>query len=70
MGEYVITTDNNADLPDEYYHDHEVGCTYLSYNLDGQTYTHENFLPVEEFYQKMRDGSMPTTAQVNPEQAR
>ena len=70
MGEYVITTDNNADLPDEYYHDHEVGCTYLSYNIDGQAYTHETFLPVEEFYQKMREGSMPTTAQVNPEQAR
>ena len=70
MGEYVITTDNNADLPDEYYQDHEVGCTYLSYNIDGQAYTHETFLPVEEFYHKMRDGSMPTTAQVNPEQAR
>ena len=70
MGEYVITTDNNADLPDEYYQDHEVGCTYLSYNIDGQAYTHETFLPVEEFYQKMREGSMPTTAQVNPEQAR
>ena len=70
MGEYVITTDNNADLPEQYYREHQVGCTYLSYNLDGQAYTHETFLPVEEFYQKMRAGSMPTTAQVNPEQAR
>ena len=70
MGDYVITTDNNADLPEQYYREHEVGCTYLSYQMDGQMYTNGNFLPVEEFYQKMREGSMPTTAQVNPEQAR
>lgn len=70
MGEYVITTDNNADLPEQYYREHQVGCMYLNYNMDGKMYTHDIFLPVEEFYQKMRDGSMPTTAQVNPEQAR
>ena len=66
MSEYVITTDNNSDLPESYYAEHNVGCTYLSYSMDGQNYSHENFLPVEEFYDKMRKGSMPTTAQVNP----
>ena len=70
MREYVITTDNNSDLPDEYLVQHQVGCTYLSYTLDGKNYTHENFLPVHEFYEAMRHGSMPTTAQVNPESAR
>ncbi|EEG48254.1 EDD domain protein, DegV family [Blautia hydrogenotrophica DSM 10507] len=38
--------------------------------MDGQHYSHENFLPVKEFYDRMRKGSMPTTAQVNPEDAR
>ena len=66
MNEYVITTDNNADLPESYYMEHGVGCTYLSYSMDGNHYSHENFLPVEEFYAKMRSGSLPTTAQVNP----
>ena len=70
MNDYMITTDNNADLPENFYKNHEVGCTYLSYTLEGKEYTEGNFLPVEEFYNKMRAGSMPTTSQVNPESAR
>ena len=70
MNEYVITTDNNADLPESYYKEHGVGCAYLSYSMDGQHYSHENFLPVEEFYAKMRAGSLPTTAQVNPSEVK
>ena len=58
MNNYVITTDNNADLPEEFYKEHQIGCTYFSYTLDGKEYTKENFLPVEEFYSKMRAGSM------------
>ena len=70
MSEYVITTDNNSDLPEEYLKDHGVGCMYLSYSMDGKNYTHENSLPEHEFYEAMRNGSMPTTAQVNPENAK
>ncbi len=70
MREYIITTDNNSDLPEEFYKEHGVGCVYLSYTINGKTYTHDNFLPVEEFYGQMRNGSMPTTAQVNPQAAR
>ena len=69
MSEYVITTDNNSDLPEKYLKDHGVGCMYLSYSMDGKNYTHGNFLPEHEFYEAMRNGSMPTTAQVNPENA-
>ena len=47
MNNYVITTDNNADLPEEFYKEHQIGCTYFSYTLDGKEYTKENFLPVE-----------------------
>lgn len=70
MNNYVITTDNNSDLPEEYYKEHGIGCTYLSYSMDGVNYTHDNFLPVHEFYEGMRNGSLPTTAQVNPDAAR
>lgn len=70
MSEYVIITDNNSDLPEKYFKDHGVGCMYLSYSMDGKNYTHENFLPEHEFYEAMRNGSMPTTAQVNPENAK
>ncbi len=70
MSEYVITTDNNSDLPEKYLKDHGVGCMYLSYSMDGKNYTHGNFLPEHEFYEAMRNGSMPTTAQINPENAK
>ena len=70
MKNYVITTENNADLPENYYREHGVGCMYLSYTIDGTHYTHENFMEESEFYKKMRTGSMPTTAQVNPEEAK
>ena len=38
MNDYMITTDNNADLPEDFYKNHEVGCTYLSYTLEGKEY--------------------------------
>ena len=40
MNEYVITTDNNSDLPEKYLTEHGVGCMYLSYAMDGKNYTH------------------------------
>ena len=70
MREYVITPDNNADLPEEYYREHQVGCMYLSYTMDGTHYEQGSLMPESEFYEKMRAGSMPTTAQVNPQEAR
>ncbi|MBQ8304695.1 MAG: DegV family protein [Blautia sp.] len=70
MNDYVITTDNNSDLPDEYLAEKGIGCSYLSYEMDGKTYTHGNFLPLHDFYEAMRSGSMPTTAQVNPTDAK
>ena len=57
--DYVITTDNNSDLPESYYTEHGVGCTYLSYSMDGNHYSRDNFLPVKEFYDKMRLSSFP-----------
>ena len=70
MREYVITTDNNSDLPEEYMEEHGIGCMYLSYAMDGKNYKNGSFLPVHEFYDAMRNGSMPTTSQVNPQDAR
>lgn len=66
MREYVITTDNNADLPEEFYREHGIGCAYFSYTMDNKIYTHENFLSGRELYNKMKEGMMPTTTQINP----
>lgn len=70
MREYMITTDNNSDLPEEYLKEHGIGCMYLSYAMDGKNYKYGSFLPVHDFYDAMRNGSMPTTSQVNPEDAK
>ena len=70
MNEYVITTDGGADLPESYLEKNGIGCRYLSYNMDGKAYNYPDFLPVKEFYSRVRKGSLPTTAQVNPEQSR
>ena len=70
MGDYVITTDNNSDLPESYFKEHNIGCVYLSYSMDDQNYTHDRFLEPHEFYERMRKGAMPVTAQANPSDVR
>lgn len=70
MREYVIFTDNTADLPQEYLQENHIELISLNYVLDGQIYDHDNELPVRDFYDRMRAGSMPTTSQVNPETAK
>ena len=70
MEKYVITTENTADLPYSYYKEHQVEYMYLTYQLDGITYNKENELDFKKFYSRMRAGSMPTTSQVNSEEAK
>ncbi|MCI8374215.1 MAG: DegV family protein [Lachnospiraceae bacterium] len=70
MNTYIIMTDNMADLPEDYIREHELEVLSLSYVLDGETYDRNHPLEVGEFYSLMRGGSMPTTSQVNPEQAK
>lgn len=70
MKPYIITTDTTADLPESYIQKHQLGIMSLSYTIDGKTYDRSHELPVAEFYEKMRNGSLPTTSQVNPETAK
>lgn len=67
---FKIITDSTTDLPLEYFRDHNVECMNLSYILDGETYGHGKEMPCKEFYDLMRQGKMPTTSQVNPEEAK
>mgnify|MGYP002772328106 CR=1 FL=1 len=70
MRKYIITTDTTADLPESYIQEMGLGLMSLSYTIDGETYERGHELPVKDFYAKMRAGSLPTTAQVNPEGAK
>lgn len=67
---FKLVTDNMADLPREYLREHKVDFMALSYILDGEEYGRERELDYKDFYGMMRDGKMPTTSQVNPEEAK
>ena len=68
---YQILTDSTADLPIEYLKEHDIGCIPISYILDDVTYGGDRELDWKEFYAMMRnEGKMPTTSQINPEEAR
>lgn len=70
MKEFIITTDSTVDLPKEFLEEMKVSVISLSYIMDGITYEDMNGLSHEEFFRKVKEGSLPTTSQVNPEQAR
>ena len=70
MNEYIIITDSTTDLPKSYYDEKGIPVVSLSYILDGVTYEDMNGLSGREFFDKIRAGSMPTTSQINPEQAK
>ena len=69
MGEFIILTDNTVDLPASWMEEREVDCEYLPCTVDGIVYDKKNKIEICEFYKKMREGSMPTTSQINPTQA-
>lgn len=69
MNDFIITTDTTSDLPADYVKEHHIGMLSLSYTINGSTYTWENPLPVKDFYNCMREGSLPTTSQANPAEA-
>lgn len=70
MGKFIITTDTTSDLPKYYIEEHGIEVLPLTYVLEGITYNQDNGLEFSEFYNKMRNGSMPTTSQINPEEAK
>ena len=70
MSEFVISADSTVDLPKQFLEEKQVPVVSLSYIIDGATYKDGEGLTSKEFYDKIREGAMPTTSQVNPEQAR
>ena len=69
MKDFIITTDTTTDLPADYINEHHIGMMSLPYTIEGNTYTWEHSLPEKEFYAMMRNGSLPTTSQANPQEA-
>lgn len=69
MNKYVITSDTTCDLPESYLKEHQIDILPLYYSIDDVVYGEEQHMPAKEFYDAMRNGKMPTTMAVNPENA-
>ena len=67
---FKLVTDSTADLPVQYLEEHGIACINLSYILDGITYGQGIELEPKAFFDMMREGKMPTTSQVNPDEAK
>lgn len=69
MNNYIITSDTTCDLPESYRKEHEIEIIPLYYNMDDVIYGDEVNLEPAAFYDKMRNGKLPTTMACNPETA-
>lgn len=70
MNDFVLMSDNMGDLSKDFYEANDISIVSLTYTMDGVTYDGDHSMSAKEFYQKMREGALPTTSQVNPEMAR
>ncbi len=67
MDKFVITTDINADLPNEYLSENNIDVVSLFYSVNETVYGGDSNLDEKEFYSLMRDGASVTTMACNPE---
>ncbi len=69
MRDFVITVNSTVDLPREWLEERNVPVVPLKYTIDGETYTDMYGLSAKEFFDKLREGHMSVTSQVNPGEA-
>lgn len=67
---YIIATDSNSELSPAWREKCQLAVIDMPYNLDGEekTYDFEEGDDIRYFYQRMRDGAIPTTMQRNAEE--
>ncbi|MGI6781602.1 MAG: DegV family protein [Acholeplasmataceae bacterium] len=68
MYKYSIIINSSTDLTEEIRNELDLVLAPLKFTMDGKEYMNDlsyNSMPVAEFYQKMRDGSLATTSQMN-----
>ena len=69
MRDYIITVNSTVDTGKEWLEERNVPVIPLKYTIDGQEYTDMYGLSDKEFFQKLREGKMSVTSQINPEEA-
>ena len=67
----ILSTDSTANLPKEMYKELNISMIPMQIILNGEVYDDlSESLQPKEYYQKMREGAVPKTAQINEENAR
>lgn len=67
MREFLISTDTTSDLPQYYIEENNIDIHTLFYSFGDTVYGKEQTLSEKDFYNKMREGQMPTTMACNPD---
>src|SRR5690554_137097 len=68
---FKIITDSTTDLPNKLVKELDVYVVPLKFYINDQEYVNypdHRMLSPEDFYKLVKDGAMPTTAQVNPDE--
>lgn len=70
MRDYVITCCSTADMPESFFTEKQIPYACFHFTMDGREYDDDlgKSIAIEDFYQHIKDGSMPVTSQVNAEQ--
>ena len=66
---FVIVTDSGCDMPTEFYKKNEIEVIKLGFTMDNINYEGDCGEQIDEktFYNKLREGRMPTTYQITAE---
>ena len=70
MSNFVLAAATTADMPKSFFVERNIEYLYFTFLLDDKTYD-DNFgesYPFDKFYQRIEEGGMPTTCQINVDQ--
>lgn len=70
MGEYILSTCSTVDMPKSYLDERNIKYLCFHFTIDGKDYLDDfgQSFSYKDFYNKIREGAMPTTSQVNVEE--
>lgn len=69
---FAILTDSGCDMPQSFLEEHDVAYVRMGFTMDGKSYEGEDGERIDDhdFYERLRQGAMPTTYQITGETAR
>jgi len=67
MQDFVLSCCSTADLTDPYFEELNIPYVCFHFTIDDETYPDDlgKTMPIATFYEKVKNGAMPTTSQVN-----